>query len=340
MTDQSEHGTLGVLLDRLGIDAEVYFDKAQAVLTDTPRGDRWSRFERDHFWAELPQDLREEAVRLAGRLLSLAGQAAPAVRNAPLASEADQRDIMTGTKAMRAALLLREFRSWTTEILHDEGTVLGVQPGGQSDDEPCPPETARRSFADWKGRMDAIFDLVAASHRLDTVGEGVATAPARYRPDTAFIMMSMDKSRPELTDVADAVKQVFEQFDVRAVRADDIEHEDLITSRILSELKTAEFCFADLTGERPNVYYEVGYAHALGRRVIWFRKAGTGLHFDLAGYNCPEYENLRDLKEKLTRRLEHLTNRQPRADASPSARKATPNQSMQPTRNQLRAADT
>jgi hypothetical protein len=48
---------------------------------------------------------------------------------------------------MRAALLLRKFRSSTTEILHDEGTVLGVQPGGQSDDEPCPPETARGGWA-------------------------------------------------------------------------------------------------------------------------------------------------------------------------------------------------
>jgi hypothetical protein len=56
-----------------------------------------------------------------------------------------------------------------------------------------------------------------------SVGEGDATAPARYRPDTAFIMMSMDRTRPELIDVADAVKQVFELFDVRALRADDLE---------------------------------------------------------------------------------------------------------------------
>lgn len=225
---------------------------------------------------------------------------------------------MTGTKAMRAALLLRRFSSWTTEVMHDEGTVLGVQPAGQSDNRPCPPETARRTFAEWKGEISAILDLVSASRSLGPVGELDVTAPARYRPNTAFIMMSMDKSKPELIDVADAVKQVFELFDIRAVRSDDIEHEDLVTNRILSEIKTAEFCFSDLTGERPNVYYEVGYAHALGRRVILYRKAGTGLHFDLAGYNCPEYENLRDLKEKLTKRLEHLTNRQPRGVASAS----------------------
>jgi hypothetical protein len=332
MTDLLEPEILCASLDALGKDAEAYFDQAQAALGEIPRLENWTRPERDYFWAELPPQVREEAGKLAERLLALAGHIADAVRNAPLASEADQRDVMTGTKAMRAALLLREFRSWTAEVLHDEGRVLGVQPAGQSDDDPSAPETARRSFADWIAKVRGILDLVAASRGLGPVGkDAISAAPARYRPGTAFIMMSMDKSRPELIDVADAVKQVFEQFDVGAVRADDIEHEGLITTRILGEIETAEFLFADLTGERPNVYYEVGYAHALKRRVILYRRAGTGLHFDLAGYNCPEYENLRDLREKLSRRLEHLTNRRPRTLGSAPAAATTTSTPLQPT---------
>ena len=126
------------------------------------------------------------------------------------------------------------------------------------------------------------------------------------------MMWMDDKLQPELTDVSDTVKAVFAQFDISAARADDFEHEGLITQRILDEIKTVEFCFADLSGGRPNVYYEVGYAHALGRRVILYRKSGTGLHFDLAGYNCPEYENLRDLKTQLTHRLRVVTSKEPK----------------------------
>jgi hypothetical protein len=304
---------LSILLASLEQDVLAYFNQAEAALKDISRPDRWDRSDRDHFWKELPEQLREEAEGLVERLLELAGLIADSVNSAPLASEADQRDVMSGTKTMRAAILLRHFHSWTTDVLHDEGTVLGVQPAGQSDDDPSAPEVARRTFASWKGKIKDILDLVSAARGRGIVGrDAFSTAPARYRPGTAFIMMSMDKTRPELIDVADTVKQVFEQFDIRAVRADDIEHEDLITRRILGEIETAEFLFADLTGERPNVYYEVGYAHARKRPVILYRKAGTGLHFDLAGYNCPEYDNLRDLRAKLRRRLEHITNRQPK----------------------------
>jgi hypothetical protein len=316
-----ETSELHRLLDGIKADSAIYFQRAAKALENVEfmeyshrnrtEVEKWQ--ERDRYWSGLPDEGKEEAKRLDVRLVSLMGQVTRAARNSPLASEADQGDIVLGTKAMRAALALRLFRSWDLEILNDEDVVLGVTPAGQSDDAPSGPTEASEVFAGWADKVRSVLDLVAASDEVGPPAGRQQVDSARYRPGTAFIMMWMDPSKPELSDVSDAVKEVFESFDIRANRADDIEHEGLITERILNEIKAAEFCFADLSGSRPNVYYEVGFAHALSKRVILFRKTGTGLHFDLAGYNCPEYSNLGDLKKKLTSRLSALTNKEPKS---------------------------
>lgn len=305
MMGSNESPDLQPLLEQFSAQADQYFASAAEVVADNTD----HSFARDYYWNLLTPEMRNEGLSLVVTFVKLAGRISSFTRNAPLVSDADQQDIVLATKAIRAAILLRKFRSWNANILHDENRVLGVTPAGQEDDWPLNPTEARQQLSEGLEKIGAALELAAASRSLGANDQPTIPTSTRIRPGTAFIMMSMDPARPELADVADAVKTVFGLFDVRAVRADDIEHEGLITQRILDEIKTAEFCFADLTGERPNVYYEVGYAHALGRRVILFRKSGTGIHFDLAGYNCPAYANLVDLKERLTRRLEEMTNR-------------------------------
>jgi hypothetical protein len=130
--------------------------------------------------------------------------------------------------------------------------------------------------------------------------------------DTAFIIMRMDKDYKEGEDVCNTIKEVCKQFGIIAERADDIEHSDKITDVILDKIKTSEFIIADLSGEKPNVYYEIGYAHALNKRPILYRNLDSNLHFDLAGHNVPSYRNHTELKRLLKRRFEALTGKHPK----------------------------
>jgi hypothetical protein len=123
------------------------------------------------------------------------------------------------------------------------------------------------------------------------------------RRNTAFVIMAMDPENPELTDTYGTIQNICAEFGLQALRIDDIEHSETITARVLAEIEACPQLIADLTGERPNVYYEIGFAHGMKRIPILFRKAGTRLHFDLSVHKVPEYKNQTELAQMLRRRL-------------------------------------
>lgn len=299
-----------VQIEQLKSKVFAYFDKCTSALGEMVV-QNWRENSPNYFWSKIPADLVAEADKLIEHIVTI-GQATSLVfKKSLLVDDADLREIPILVKRMRSVIGLKRFYYSGPDVVHDEGTVLGFQPATQEEDDPITPEEAKTIYTSASNGLMRILQLADNYGSVSATDYSNQIIPAhKYRPNSAFIMMWMDAEQPELEDVKDTVCRTFDKFGIRAIRADDIEHEGIITQRILDEVRTSEFLFADLTGARPNVYYEVGFAHALGKRVILYRKKGTGLHFDLAGYNCPEYENLRDLKEKLTKRLESITNKQ------------------------------
>jgi len=62
----------------------------------------------------------------------------------------------------------------------------------------------------------------------------------------------------------------------------------------------------DLTAERPNVYYELGFAKGIGKRLICIAREGTQIHFDVYGLKILFFRSYRDLEERLNKEAKHL----------------------------------
>ena len=256
-------------------------------------------------WILSDEEFRAEIERLRTEIKRLSVDIAGAARGSPLIAEADMQELRHCTRQLLASVNLREYQHTGVYVHHDEGFVLGVDPPSHRENPIDDLSSAGKVFDEAGRKILDLVDLITPS-----VDRSQATrAASSYRPNTAFIMMPIDESKPELEDVKTAIKDVFEEFGIIAVAADDIEHDDSITTRVLDEIETSEFLIADLSLERPNVYYEVGYAHAKNKRVVLYRRKGTKLHFDIAGRNCPEFKNLSDLRQKLRKRLEAMTNK-------------------------------
>jgi hypothetical protein len=287
-------------------EAKIYFQQVSSGLETS------HVYRRDSY--VLTESQKAAAQQIRHNLASFGGNLLTAVRNSPLLEQTDETALRRLLRGMSAALSLKEYEYHEAYIISDEDQFHGVMPASQ-DERDSDPLRCQKEFLNGVEDIQEKLDLIAPGpeNMANAIVASQVAGVRKYRPNTAFIMMQIDEASGELEDVKNCIKDVFKEFGISAVRSDEIEHSDVATQRILNEIATSEFSTADLTGERPSVYYELGYAHALDKRPILYRKKGTKLHFDILVHNCPEYKNVTDLKERLRARLEEMTGRKPRS---------------------------
>lgn len=91
---------------------------------------------------------------------------------------------------------------------------------------------------------------------------------------------------------------------LRAERVKDVAGDYRITDQIIKMIRAARFVVADLSLERPNVYFELGYARGLNKTVVTIARKDTKIHFDVKDWTCIYYIDSRTLERDLTKRLE------------------------------------
>jgi hypothetical protein len=80
-----------------------------------------------------------------------------------------------------------------------------------------------------------------------------------------------------------------------------------ILERIYNQISKADIIIADMSGKNPNVFYEVGYAHALGKQVVLLTQRADDIPFDLKHFPHIVYGGkITMLKSELTKRIAWL----------------------------------
>jgi hypothetical protein len=124
----------------------------------------------------------------------------------------------------------------------------------------------------------------------------------------AFVVMKF--GNPVMDSAYEGVyKPVCESFKLRCVRIDEIQDSGKITDQILQTIAESKYVIADLSGNRPNCYYECGFAHGLGREMVLCAKNTAKVHFDLAGYRFIRWTTEADLRTRLSSRIKALENK-------------------------------
>jgi hypothetical protein len=130
----------------------------------------------------------------------------------------------------------------------------------------------------------------------------VALAEKVAESRSAVVIMSY-ADRADLIDAYDSFREVAKSLGYECDRVTEHNAEGRILPEILSRIERAAFAIVDLTDLRPNVFYELGYADGLKKKVIVTAKAGTELPFDVKDVPTIFWESQRKLKDDLEARL-------------------------------------
>ena len=106
---------------------------------------------------------------------------------------------------------------------------------------------------------------------------------------SAFVVMQFTEQFNELYD--EVIRPVCAGNGVNAFRASDIYRPGVILQDIHQNLDESYVVIAEITTRNANVFYELGYSHALRKPVILLAERGTELPFDISGYRVIFYDN-------------------------------------------------
>jgi hypothetical protein len=122
--------------------------------------------------------------------------------------------------------------------------------------------------------------------------------------------------------------RALEQAGYDVIRYEELPPGALLTNAILDAIRGSELILADISEPNPNVYYELGYAHALGKQTVLLIRsdAQQSIPFDVAGLRIFVYEQ--DSPRSIKRLVNYLATLRERQSERRIIRLDSPSQTV------------
>lgn len=172
-----------------------------------------------------------------------------------------------------------------------------------------PPELKDRDFIQKNDATEEFLDelrVLSANPESRSILQQAIAKPVKQ----IFVIMKFGDA---VLDSAyqGVIKAVAEkEFNFRVLRVDEIRDAGQIPRQVLENIARSEIVFAELSGARPNCYYEAGYAQALGKTMIFSIRKGEDIHFDLGAYRFIQWQTEQELRDTFRQYLESYTSKQ------------------------------
>ena len=115
--------------------------------------------------------------------------------------------------------------------------------------------------------------------------------------------MSFDKKYDEIYGTLKIAGKLINNRTLVIERVSEPLGDYIIAERIEQSIKRAALIICDVSEKSLNVYYELGYARAMKKKIIVTAKEGTKLPFDVGNYKTYFYKNPVELQKIIVGQL-------------------------------------
>ncbi len=158
--------------------------------------------------------------------------------------------------------------------------ILTIQGLLQADGDPPAYKVSHALLA-----VRSYFHLSLTNHILSSTlvmaepifGEPLNTPQENWAD--VFVMMPFQELLKPVYE--NCILQAVTSINLTCNRGDDFFSNQAIMDEVWSAIYHAQLCIADCTGRNPNVFYELGIAHTLGRPCILVAQSADDIPFDI-----------------------------------------------------------